>query len=78
MDWDLIVWIAATVMGTCTGLLHVALAIRALRRSVLGSVLSLLVPLAAPAYAWKTGARRAAVTYGAFLLAYAALVALSL
>jgi len=77
VNTDLVLWIAATIGGTCVGLLHVALSIRALRRSVLLGLLSLAVPLAAPLVAYRTGAPRAAATYGAFLAGYGILLALS-
>ena len=77
MNTDLVLWIAATLVGTCVGLLHVALTIRALRRSVLGGLLSFVVPLAAPWVAYRTGAPRAAATYGVFLVGYSILLALS-
>lgn len=78
MSTDLILWSAATLVGTCTGLLHVALSIRALRRSLLAGLSSLVVPLAAPVLAYRTGARKAAVTYSVFLVGYLALLALLL
>jgi hypothetical protein len=74
---DLFLWIALTLMGTCLGLLHVALAIRALRRSVLSGLASLFVPLAAPIVAYRTGAPKAAITYVVFVAIYSVLLALS-
>lgn len=74
MNTDLVLWIALTLVGTCVGLLHVALAIRALRRSVLAGLASVLIPLAAPVVAHRTGARKAAITYVLFLLVYLTLL----
>lgn len=78
MNTDLVLWSALTLLGTCIGLLHVSLAIRALRRSVLLGLLSLVVPLAAPVVAHRTGARKVAVTYVGFLIVYLVLLAASL
>lgn len=74
MQTDLIVIGSATLVGASLGLLHLALAIRAFRRSAAGGLVSLLVPLGAPVFAVKTGARRAAITYTIFLLAYLSLL----
>jgi Na+/melibiose symporter-like transporter len=77
VNTDLVLWISVTLVGTCVGLLHVALTIRALRRSWLGGIASLVVPLAAPVVAYRTGGRKAAITYGVFVAAYLVLLALS-
>lgn len=78
MNPDLLLWAALTLVGTCVGLLHVALVIRAVRRSVLGGLVALLVPLAAPVLAHRTGAPKAAITYAVFLLGYLVVLTLSL
>lgn len=77
MNTDLVLWAVLTLVGTCAGLLHVALTIRAVRRSVASGLLCLLVPLAAPIFAYRTGARKAAVTYVVFLLVYLGVLAAS-
>jgi len=77
VNTDLVLWAVLTLVGTCLGLLHVALAIRALRRSLPGAAVSLLVPLAAPVLAYRTGARKAAATYAVFLVGYLAVLAFS-
>ncbi|MBI2897635.1 MAG: hypothetical protein HYY06_29015 [Deltaproteobacteria bacterium] len=77
METDLLVIGSATLVGASLGLLHLALAIRAFRRSALGGLVSLLVPFGAPAFAARTGARRAAVTYAVFLVVYVILLALA-
>jgi hypothetical protein len=77
VNTDLVLWLAATLLGTCIGLLHVSLTIRALRRSLLGAALSLLVPLGAPVFAYRTGARKIAVVYVVFVAGYVALIAAS-
>lgn len=74
MNTDLVLWIASTLAGTCVGLLHVALGIRALRRSVLAGLASLLLPLAAPVVAHRTGARKVAIAYVVFLSTYSILL----
>jgi hypothetical protein len=78
MNTDLILWAVLTLVGTCVGLLHVSLAIRAMRHSVLAGLVSLVVPLAAPVVAHRTGARKAAVTYAVFLVAYLAVLLASM
>lgn len=77
MQTDLIVIGSATLVGASLGLLHLALAVRAFRRSAVGGLLSLLVPFGAPVFAARTGARRAAITYTIFLVAYLALLAVA-
>jgi hypothetical protein len=77
VNTDLVLWAALTLVGTCVGLLHVALAIRALRRSLLGGLCALAVPLAAPILAYRSGAPKAAITYAVFLIGYLTVLAAS-